>query len=49
MSLNENKFTGLICVKETSLRLPNKNFLNFGNDNLLNHKIKILLKLSYIN
>lgn len=46
---NTIKVSGLICVKYTSTRLPFKNFRKFGNETLLDIKIKKLLSLSFLN
>ena len=46
--LMDKNYSGLICVKYFSKRLPKKNFLKFGNTTLLNNKIDMLLSLNYL-
>ena len=46
--LMDKNYSGLICVKYFSKRLPKKNFLKFGNTTLLNNKIDILLSLNFL-
>ena len=45
---DKKSVTGLICVKYNSTRLPFKNFRKFGNETLLDIKIKKLLKLNFL-
>ncbi len=45
---DKKKIAGLICVKYNSTRLPFKNFRKFGNETLLDIKIKKLLKLNFL-
>ena len=47
--LDKKTIVGLICVKFNSSRLPYKNFRKFGNETLLDIKIKKLLKLKFLN
>ena len=55
MSRQQNQYadtlfscTGLICVKYNSRRLPFKNIRPFGNETLLDIKIKALLELEFL-
>lgn len=43
------KIDAIIPLKEESVRVPNKNFKNFGNTTLIDIKIKSLLKIKNIN
>lgn len=47
--LMDGNFSGLVCVKYFSKRLPKKNFLKFGNTTLLSKKLDMLLSLKYLN
>ena len=47
--LQKKNFSALVCIKYFSKRLPQKNFLTFGNTTLINNKIDTLLSLDFLN